>query len=41
MSLRRRHLMRTFETLVTALETLGMAVVFAGWFSTVLLFVLE
>jgi hypothetical protein len=37
----RRHLMRTFETLITALETLGMAAIFVGWLATVFLFVLE
>jgi hypothetical protein len=33
--------MRSFETLVTALETLGMVAIFVGWLSTVALFVLE
>jgi hypothetical protein len=33
--------MRTLETLITALETLGTAAIFIGWLSTVVLFVLE
>jgi len=33
--------MKTFETLVTAIETLGTAAIFIGWLSTVLLFALK